>query len=142
MGGATCQSEGFDSGSLSCNGDCSGFETSDCYNYVCGDGVVEGSEQCDDGNLVNGDGCSSSCVVELFSSPGDLNNDGEIKIDDGHLLMSRRMSGSLIDEAAEDVDCDVSYDYKDVLKLVDFLVGEDSINVFYSVDGNGWSCWT
>jgi cysteine-rich repeat protein len=31
---------------------------------VCGDGVVEGSERCDDGNTLNGDGCSSSCQVE------------------------------------------------------------------------------
>ena len=25
-------------------------------------------EQCDDGNLVSGDGCSSSCVIEEFNS--------------------------------------------------------------------------
>jgi len=31
---------------------------------VCGDGVVEGSEACDDGNTINGDGCSSVCTVE------------------------------------------------------------------------------
>lgn len=30
----------------------------------CGDGVVNGSEQCDDGNRVNGDGCSAACVKE------------------------------------------------------------------------------
>jgi cysteine-rich repeat protein len=31
---------------------------------VCGDGKVEGSEQCDDGNTVGGDGCSATCRVE------------------------------------------------------------------------------
>jgi cysteine-rich repeat protein len=31
---------------------------------VCGNGIREGSEQCDDGNTANGDGCSSSCVIE------------------------------------------------------------------------------
>lgn len=38
---------------------------------ICGDGVVYGTppntglpEQCDDGNVVNGDGCSSTCQVE------------------------------------------------------------------------------
>lgn len=31
---------------------------------VCGDGVKEGGEDCDDGNLVDGDGCSS-CVVDF-----------------------------------------------------------------------------
>ena len=30
----------------------------------CGDGVVAGGEQCDDRNLVAGDGCSSTCTVE------------------------------------------------------------------------------
>jgi cysteine-rich repeat protein len=28
---------------------------------LCGDGVVEGFETCDDGNLENGDQCSASC---------------------------------------------------------------------------------
>ena len=32
---------------------------------VCGDRVVTGVETCDDGNTVNGDGCSSTCQVEL-----------------------------------------------------------------------------
>jgi fibro-slime domain-containing protein len=31
---------------------------------VCGDGVVAGNEQCDDGNTNSGDGCSSTCAVE------------------------------------------------------------------------------
>lgn len=31
---------------------------------ACGDGIKEGAEQCDDGNTVSGDGCSSSCGVE------------------------------------------------------------------------------
>ncbi|HEX4352590.1 MAG TPA: DUF4215 domain-containing protein [Polyangiales bacterium] len=30
----------------------------------CGDGVVQGPEQCDDGNLISGDGCSNSCQRE------------------------------------------------------------------------------
>src|SRR4051812_2280348 len=31
---------------------------------VCGNGVREGSEQCDDGNLRNLDGCSALCKFE------------------------------------------------------------------------------
>lgn len=31
---------------------------------VCGNGAIEISEECDDGNLQNGDGCSSLCVNE------------------------------------------------------------------------------
>lgn len=30
----------------------------------CGDGIVNGQEQCDDGNVMDGDGCSSACEVE------------------------------------------------------------------------------
>lgn len=30
----------------------------------CGNRHKEGAEQCDDGNIVNGDGCSSTCVIE------------------------------------------------------------------------------
>ncbi len=38
---------------------------------VCGDGVVNGGEQCDDGNLTNGDGCSITCTVQAgFSCVG------------------------------------------------------------------------
>src|SRR6185295_13370513 len=33
-------------------------------NPVCGNNRLEGTEQCDDGNLTNGDGCSSTCVKE------------------------------------------------------------------------------
>lgn len=42
---------------------------------ICGNGVVEGSEQCDDGNTKNGDGCSSSCQKE--GSPPDCTGDCE-----------------------------------------------------------------
>lgn len=32
---------------------------------VCGNGIVQPPEQCDDGNLANGDGCDSACEAEL-----------------------------------------------------------------------------
>ena len=31
---------------------------------VCGDGTVDAGEQCDDGNFMNGDGCSNTCQLE------------------------------------------------------------------------------
>ena len=33
-------------------------------NEICGNGLVEGNEQCDDGNTVSGDGCSKYCMFE------------------------------------------------------------------------------
>jgi len=35
-----------------------------CSSSVCGNGMVESGEQCDDGNTMSGDGCSSTCKVE------------------------------------------------------------------------------
>jgi len=32
---------------------------------VCGDGVTDDAEECDDGNTANGDGCNSSCMGEM-----------------------------------------------------------------------------
>ena len=36
---------------------------------VCGNGVLETGEACDDGNNVSGDGCSSTCIVEDITAP-------------------------------------------------------------------------
>jgi cysteine-rich repeat protein len=41
----------------------------------CGDGIVENGEQCDDGNLVSGDGCSASCQSELIPGGGSNRTD-------------------------------------------------------------------
>jgi cysteine-rich repeat protein len=35
-----------------------------CELPVCGDGVRQALEACEDGNIVNGDGCNSACVLE------------------------------------------------------------------------------
>lgn len=49
---------------------------------VCGDGVREGTESCDDGNLVNGDGCSNSCSREQC---GNGATDTDEQCDDSNL---------------------------------------------------------
>lgn len=50
---------------------------------ACGNGILEGAEQCDDGNNLPGDGCSSTCTKESASAAcGDLiDNDGDGAID-------------------------------------------------------------
>jgi len=35
---------------------------------LCGNGVLEAGEMCDDGNNVNGDGCSAACTVEIVAT--------------------------------------------------------------------------
>jgi cysteine-rich repeat protein len=32
--------------------------------FPCGNGFWQGVEECDDGNTINGDGCSSTCLIE------------------------------------------------------------------------------
>jgi len=46
-----------------CNADCSA--ELQLTGSVCGDSLVNGPEQCDDGNTVVGDGCSATCAIEV-----------------------------------------------------------------------------
>ena len=40
----------------------------DCTPPVCGDGIATGTEECDDGGTVSGDGCSATCQLENTSA--------------------------------------------------------------------------
>jgi len=50
----------------------------------CGNGILDAGEQCDDGNVLDGDGCSSICLFEPFC--GDGNVDLNEACDDGNNL--------------------------------------------------------
>lgn len=54
------------SGTQSCLNDCSGYGSCTTTQY-CGDGSIDGNEQCDqgNGNVATEDGCSGSCQVEI-----------------------------------------------------------------------------
>lgn len=43
-----------------------------CKNPSCGDGVIDDTETCDDKNVVDGDGCSALCQIEV-----DADSDGD-----------------------------------------------------------------
>lgn len=63
---ATCW---YDTIGGSCNGCGPRNDGVNCTNTcipppVCGNGVVEAGEQCDDGNVTNGDGCDENCQIE------------------------------------------------------------------------------
>ena len=51
---------------------------------VCGDGVLDAGEACDDGNTTNGDGCSSTCELESVCGNGIL--EGNEVCDDGNTI--------------------------------------------------------
>ena len=42
----------------------------DCDNPSCGDGVVDNGEECDDGNIISGDGCSGTRSSAAYPPPG------------------------------------------------------------------------
>ncbi|MBS3082272.1 DUF4215 domain-containing protein [Candidatus Pacearchaeota archaeon] len=47
---------------------------------ICGNEIVEQGEECDDGNLINGDGCSNQCIINFECSDG-ADNDADGKTD-------------------------------------------------------------
>jgi len=49
---------------------------------ACPNGLVDSGEECDDGNAMDGDGCSSICVEE-FCGDGIINDSGTEQCDDG-----------------------------------------------------------
>ncbi len=55
-------------------------------NVTCGDGIVDAGEECDDGNLANGDGCSATCEVETEPVCGNGVVEGSEECDDGNLV--------------------------------------------------------
>ena len=57
------------------------WEIQEAATSFCGDGTVDLGEQCDDGNNLSGDGCSSTCRTEL-TIPADFDRDGDVDLDD------------------------------------------------------------
>jgi len=50
---------------------------------TCGNGVLEGIEECDDGNINDGDGCSATCTIEAVCGNGVT--EGAEECDDGNV---------------------------------------------------------
>ena len=46
----------------------------------CGNGAVEGTETCDDGNTDDGDGCSATCAVECVAATGSAASEGVVSL--------------------------------------------------------------
>lgn len=59
----TCSDLGFDGGTSACDSSCS-LDATGCRFFECGDGIVDGTERCDDGNSDFGDGCTPECHIE------------------------------------------------------------------------------
>ncbi len=65
FGGTTCATVGggFTGGDLSCTAECM-IDPSACTTAVCGNGMMDAGEACDDGNTESDDGCSDACALE------------------------------------------------------------------------------
>lgn len=90
---ATCRDLALGDGDLGCIEDACRFDVRGCERGRCGDGEVTGDEGCDDGNVLDGDGCSSLCFPEacLTTNPDcetstevcdGADNDGDGLVDD------------------------------------------------------------
>ncbi|MBQ8037167.1 MAG: DUF4215 domain-containing protein, partial [Proteobacteria bacterium] len=89
FGTATCESmKPGTTGKLQCKADCmldlTGCVQAEPSDPVCGNGVIDSGEQCDDGNKVNGDGCSADCKTEEVPQCGNGVIDSGEQCDDGN----------------------------------------------------------
>jgi cysteine-rich repeat protein len=66
---------------------------------VCGDGVAEEGEQCDDGNTAANDGCSPTCQTETPAVCGDGTVSGTEQCDDGNTTAGDGCDATCHDEA-------------------------------------------
>lgn len=63
---------------------------------LCGDGILAPSEECDDSNLINGDGCNSNCETEATaatSTPEQIDNTGATSTDQNITPLIPPLSG-------------------------------------------------
>jgi len=98
---------------------------------LCGDGIVDANETCDDGNTVSGDGCSDLCSAEPPRcgdgniDPGEECDDGNTADDDGcDNVCQIRLAGTC--PTAPIIDCVVAE--RGSVKLSEKKVGGEKLS--------------
>ena len=75
----------------------------------CGDGILDPNEECDDGNNIDGDGCSANCATECGGGDepvcGDGDMEGDEECDDGNLVDGDGCSADCIIECDSNPIC-------------------------------------
>lgn len=74
---------------------------------VCGDGIMEDLEECDDGNDIDGDGCDNDCTANLDTALWQLTHAGEAMVrESGHGVATDSLGnvvvgGYVVDEVGD-----------------------------------------
>jgi len=95
---------------------------------ICGDGLIDGDEECDDANLVDGDGCDSNCdleeeVEEEEREAGPTRDEQAVPLEPAGYFS---MSPSIIDvEIAQGQTITVLVDITNELESVDMSIDMD-----------------
>ena len=112
----------------------------DVHVVRCGDGVKEGDEECDDGNLVPGDGCNQFCQIEARCGNGRLEAPEEC--DGTDLATNCVLAGHLGGPVSCDDSCKVVLDdCEDTSEdLVAWYHLDTVVNMVPDYSGNGHGC--
>ena len=92
----------------------------------CGNGVVDGLEQCDDGNTQPDDGCEPDCSTDVVC--GDANGNDAVQTGDA-LLVLRAAIGQSVDcpDYLCDADGDLQLLTRDALRVLRRAVGQSIV---------------
>ena len=107
---------------VACGGESPGEGGGEGAAGSCGDGVLDllGGEQCDDGNLIDGDGCSALCQTEdpggdeeICDNEADDDGDGDVDCADSDCAESDACASEEVCDSGEDDDGDGDVDCAD-----------------------------
>jgi cysteine-rich repeat protein len=62
---------------------------------ICGNGIIENSKECDDGNTTPGDGCDENCQIESICGDGIVTSPPEV-CDDGKGFPANRLRKKVV----------------------------------------------
>ncbi|MFK7988571.1 MAG: FG-GAP-like repeat-containing protein [Sandaracinaceae bacterium] len=69
---------------------------------ICGNGLLDEGEACDDGNAVSGDGCNAACTSEEFCGNGTTDPQVGEQCDDGNVVAGDGCDATCMLESPED----------------------------------------
>lgn len=69
----------------------------DCHLPFCGDGVIDNREECDDGNIIDGDGCTARCALEGKGEVTTLARCGNSIVEEGEQCDAGALNGNIPD---------------------------------------------